>query len=373
MVRALRSRSALTTAAVALLAATVAGVSVAAAAQTHKRPRAGKRPAPIIFGIYPGGAAGTVGPAGRTIAEDPALRLTALEQLRGERPFVLHLYDAYTQPSDAGALPAWLASEIAAYTAAGFRIELVLRYRPAAPAGDVAGYADFVRSRVRQLGPDPGVTGLQVTNEANITGAPDAADGAYAGAKDALVRGVIAATDEAHRQGHTHLGIGFNWAYQRGRAEASFFSYLGTAGGRTFERSVDWVGVDAYPGTWGPKLAPGDLAGGVRAATIDAMRTLRRTLLPRAGLSKAALHVSESGFPTGPGRTEAMQQTVMRATVQAIADTRATYGVTDFRWFDLRDADSAGPSFESRYGITNDDYSPKAAFATYRDLIARLG
>jgi hypothetical protein len=187
------------------------------------------------------------------------------------------------------------------------------------------------------------------------------------------VRGVIAAKNEARRGGFGQLRIGFNWAYQRGPAEAAFFSSLGATGGRAFADAVDWVGVDAYPGTWGPELGPGGLTASVRAATIAAMKTLRERLLPRAGLSAAALHFSESGYPTGPGRTEAMQRTVMRATVQAIADTRETYGVTDYRWFDLRDADSGATSFESRYGITRDDYSPKAAFFTFRDLIARLG
>jgi hypothetical protein len=68
-----------------------------------------------------------------------------------------------------------------------------------------------------------------------------------------------------------------------------------------------------------------------------------------------------------------MQQTVLRAAVRAASAARAKYGVTDYRWFDLRDADTADPSFESHYGLTRDDYSPKPAFFTYRDLIARLG
>ena len=37
---------------------------------------------PLVFGIYPGGAAGTVGPAGQLQPEDPVKRLAALEQLR---------------------------------------------------------------------------------------------------------------------------------------------------------------------------------------------------------------------------------------------------------------------------------------------------
>ena len=329
---------------------------------------------PLVFGVYPGGAAGAVGPAGQTRPEVPEARRDALRRLRGGvRPFVLRLYESYTRPSDAAAVPPWLASEIAGYTADGFHVELVLAYRPADRSGDVAGFTDFVRARVRQLAGDPGVAILQVTNEANVPGAPDAADGAYPGARDALVRGVIAAKHEARRRGRPGLRIGFNWAYQRGAAEAAFFSSLRARGGRALAAAVDWVGVDAYPGTWGPALAGGDLASAVRSATLDAMRTLRRALLPRAGLSRARLHFSESGYPTGPGRSEARQQTVLRAAVETVVAARATYGVTDYRWFDLRDADTADSSFESHYGLVRDDYSPKPAFFTYRDLIARHG
>jgi hypothetical protein len=339
---------------------------------SSSRPRAATTP--LVFGVYPGGAAGTVGPAGETRPEVPEARRQALRQLRGgARPFVLHLYDSYTRPSDAAAVPPWLATQIADHTADGFHIELVLAYRPADPSGDVAGFTDFVRARVRQLAPNRRVVNLQVTNEANVAGAPNAADGAYPGARDALVRGVIAAKDEARRRGRGGLRIGFNWAYQRGAAEAAFFSSLRATGGRAFADAVDWVGVDAYPGTWGPALKAGDPAAAVRSATIDAMRTLRRKHLPRAGLSKARLHFSESGYPTGSGRSEAMQRTVLRAAVRAVAAARRSYGVTDYRWFDLRDAHTADPSFESHYGLTRDDYSPKPAFFTYRDLIARLG
>jgi hypothetical protein len=358
------------------LAAAALAVGPASAQPAHApRHDVSRMTAPLVFGIYPGGAAGTVGPAGQSRPEVPEARTQALRQLRGAgaRPFVLHLYESYTQPSDAAAVPPWLATQIDDYTADGFRIELVLAYRPAGPSGDVPGFTGFVRARVRQLAPNRRVTHVQVTNEANVAGAPNAADGAYPRVRDALVHGVIAAKDEARRAGRPDLQIGFNWAYQRGPAEPAFFTSLRTAGGRAFADAVDWVGVDAYPGTWGPALAAGHPASAVRTATFDALRTLRRTLLPAAGLSGARLHVSESGYPTGPGRSEAMQQTVLRAAVEAVAAARARYRVTDYRWFDLRDAATADPSFESHYGLTRDDYSPKPAFFAFRDLIARLG
>src|SRR6185436_4963554 len=144
--------------------------------------------APLVFGIYPGGAAGTVEPSGRARPEVPRARRQALRRLRGSdaRPFVLHLYDSYTRPSDAAAVPPRLASQIARYTADNFQVELVLAYRPDDRAGDVAGFTDFVRARVRQLASNPDIAHLQVTNEANVVEAPEAADGAYPDARMAL-------------------------------------------------------------------------------------------------------------------------------------------------------------------------------------------
>jgi hypothetical protein len=100
---------------------------------------------------------------------------------------------------------------------------------------------------------------------------------------------------------------------------------------------------------------------------------MRQRYIPLAGIpASVPLHVSENGYPTGPGRTDATQVTAMKAAIAAIESQRAKYNVTDYRWFDLRDADSTGDSFESRYGLLNDDYSPKAAFTVYRDLVASL-
>jgi hypothetical protein len=328
--------------------------------------------APLVFGIYPGGAAGTVGRPGRTRPEDASQRLRRLRELRGgARPFVLHLFDSFSRRADSASLPPWLAAEIDEYLSSGFQVELVLAYRPAAPEGDVAGFVEFVRKRVRELGPRAGVTGIQVTNEANVAAAPSAADGAYRGARAALVQGVVAAKAEARSGGFDQIGVGFNWAYQLGPAEAKFWASLGREGGKPFAEAVDWVGLDVYPGTWGPPLRSRLLARGARKATLDALWVLRSRFLPLAGLQKSRLHVSEAGYPTGPGRSPRKQVRVLRAVAKAVSDARREYGVTDFRWFDLRDADSSSPSFESRYGLVRDDYAPKPAFRSYRRIIAK--
>jgi hypothetical protein len=328
-----------------------------------------------VFGIYPGGAAGTVGPSGPVAPENPELRIAALKQLRPHgRPFVLHLYASYTGANGSSAADQ-LGQEIHEYGRAGFQTELVASYRPAdggTPA-DVQGFTEFVRDAVRSLGPVPGFVSLQVTNEANQGGSPNTSDGYYSGAEDALIAGVIAAKGQIRMSGFGHLKVGFNWAYATDPGQRAFWRYLGHHGGRRFAGDLDWVGLDAYPGTWGPPLGSRGLATETTHFMDGALHALRVTYMPLAGIPHTvALQVSETGYPTGPGRTDATQVAVMKAAVDAVYHARARYHVTGLRWFDLRDADSSSPSFEGQYGLMRDDYSPKPAFAAYRALITRL-
>lgn len=367
------------------LVALVLGASAGAAgagrvdrvAQVHhlsmsRSPRAPR----LVFGIYPGGAAGTVGPSGPVAPEDPAVRMAALERLRPPgRPFVVHLYASYTGASGWSA-EQQVGQEIDDYGRAGFQTELVASYRPAdggSPA-DVGGFTDFVREAVRSFGSVPGFVSLQVTNEANQGGSPNTSDGYYAGARDALIEGVIAAKGEARNDGSGHVKVGFNWAYATDGASRAFWRYLGHHGGQRFLDDLDWVGLDAYPGTWGPALGKRGLAAETTRFIDGALHATRATYMPLAGIPHTVpLQVSETGYPTGPGRPDAMQVTVMKAAVEAVYRARANYNITGLRWFDLRDADSSSSSFESQYGIMRDDYSPKPGFSAYRSLVARLG
>jgi hypothetical protein len=355
--------------AAALLALAVVGSAAQAAAG---RPTGSA----LIFGIYPGGGAGTVGPGGATTPENPSKRLAALQQLRvAGRPFVLHIYASYSglyslTPAEQ------VGRDLAQYTAAGFRVELVLTYRPADrnPARDVTGFADFVRSAVLAFGSNPGFVSLQVTNEANVRHAPSAADGYYAGAEDALIRGVIAAKAEARKNGFPQIAVGFNWAYSLRPGEAAFWRRLDQRGGMAFRASLDWVGLDVYPGTWGPRIPSGNLAAASRRMMLDSLSAMRSRFMPLARLPLTVpLHISENGYPTGPRRSEGMQAAVMRSAITTAAANRNRYHITDYRWFDLRDARSSGNNFESQYGLMHDDYTPKHAFGVYRNLVAALG
>src|SRR5205807_6587616 len=93
--------------------------------------------------------------------------------------------------------------------------------------------------------------------------------------------------------------------------------------------------------------------------------------LPKLEIPDAVpIHVEENGWPTGPGRSEEHQVEALRLMVGAVDEFRGTYGVTDYRWFDLRDHNSSSQNFQHHYGLLRDDYSAKPAFALYRTLVA---
>lgn len=340
----------------------------------HQRARA-SRAHRLRFGIYPGGGAGTIGPGATARPEDPAKRLAALRELRGPDQLVLHLYANYTGRHGPSA-EAEVGQEIGRYASERFEVELVLCYRPADGGSlrDVAGFARFVKGAVSSLGRNRRLGSLQITNEANAAGAADTTDGSYRHAPDALVAGVIAAQREIGELAISQIKIGFNWAYAADPAEATFWRYLHRHGGGAFVRAVDWVGLDAYPGTWGPPIDASDLRHGTATMMHAALHRLRRHYMPMAHLPRrVAIHISENGYPTGPGRTPAMQVTVMRASIATVEALHREYNITDYRWFDLRDAYSHGTSFENEYGLLYDNYAPKPALHVYRQLIARYG
>ncbi len=135
-------------------------------------------------------------------------------------------------------------------------------------------------------------------------------------------------------------------------------------------RAVDWVGLDAYPGTVFPPI---ELHGGYRDGIVAAISQLRECFMPIAGLGPGVpIHVEENGWPTGPGRSEASQEVALRAMVGAVHRFRGTYNVTDYRWFDLRDHNTSSSNFQQHYGLLRDDYTEKPAFAAYRELVRRF-
>jgi len=332
-------------------------------------PAPGRAPR-LRMGIGPNGPSGAAGVAVAPVPDNPRKTLAALARLRPRHaPLVLRLNRFFWSDGERG-LRHFLALS-RRYTSRGYLVEIQVRYHPTArQEGDIPAWTRWVRRVVRAFGPNRRVVGLQIANEVNLTFSPDSSDGAYRGAREALVQGVIAASDEARRRGFRQLTVGFNWYFQLPPAtEASFWEAI-RAGGPRFRRAVDWVGLDAYPGTFFPLSLPPARTG---EGMLAGLNTLRGCWLRRAGIPPSVpIHVEENGWPTGKGRPDADQAVAMRSMVGAVDRARRAYHVTDYRWFSLRDHRTSSPNFQHHYGILRDDYSPKPAFAVYRGLLARL-
>ena len=339
---------------------------VADTPETAPAPQPGAK---LRFGIYPGGPAGQLGPVPSGARRENQDKIFAsLAQLRPPRgPFAVHVYRAYLDDESQAKEEAQHRKLVDLYTSRGYAIEIVIRYRR---DNDVAGFAEFVRGVVRRFGSNSLVKGFQVTNEVNFAASADSSDGAYAGSRDALIQGVIAAKDEARARGYGHVQIGFNWVYRMDPAtERSFWEYLGTAGGERFVRSLDWVGLDAYPGFFVPPRTTPETTGDFM---VHAMSTLRKCSLPMAGIPDSVpIHIEENGYPTSPDRSYEDQAVAAGSMIDAVEAYARVYNVTDYFWFDLRDAETDNPNPQQQYGVMRDDYTPKPAFDVLRDRFAR--
>ena len=339
------------------------------------RPRGG--PA-VRFGIGPrlAGEAGS-SQTTPTVREDEGKRDAALRRLKGRKFLAVRLNRLFQADGRSGI--AEFKRMAAHYARLGLEVELQVRYHPLdRDDGHIGKWLRFVRSVVRAFGPNRSVTGLQITNEVNIDYSKNTSDGFYKRAVDALVEGVITAKRTSLKLGYRHQRIGFNYAFRSSGAQhatdAAFWRAVGRRGGARLRKATDWIGLDIYPGTFTPGvLLPVPIAD-FGDSFLEGVAQLRECYMPKAGFKRSTpLRIEETGYPTGPGRTEATQLRAVRELVRTAVAYRGTYGISDFRWFGLRDNNSAGPTFQSFFGLLDDDYVPKPGFAEYRRLIARYG
>jgi hypothetical protein len=232
----------------------------------------------------------------------------------------------------------------------------------------------YVRRVVDAFGANPRVIAMTITNEVNVSFSPNTSDGGFPRAEDALITGIEAAKSEAARRRFHQLRFGFTYAYRLVPAQdAAFFAYLKHHGGRRFGPAVDFVGLDFYPGTvFPPSMVAGDT---YRHELAQAAGTLRRCLMPRAGLGRRTqIWMTENGVPTGT-LTDKQQAAALTELVRAARDYGQTFGLTDYRWFNLRDsvASANGAPLFATDGLLRSDYRRKPAFAAYRRLVGRFG
>ena len=317
---------------------------------------------PLQFGVFPRGLAGAPGGVASGRRDDHQAIALALRQLGGDGPPLMpRMYVNW--------LGRWwnkvaLAQVKRAAEAAGPAHDLVLCYRDS--SGNVAAWTRFVDRVVREYGHQ--LAAIQVTGEANLTAIPDAADGAFPKAAEALVRGVLSAAQAKQAAGAT-AQIGFAAAVEATPDGNGFWSEVRSLGGEDFAAAADYAGIDMYPDVFGPRIELARLPG----AVTWILRTFREQTLPIAGIpASTPVRICENGWPTGPGRAETTQSLVLEAILRTVHGLRAELNITHWELFTLRDANSAKDSLFHRFGVLRDDYSPKPAFGMLRDLIAEL-
>jgi hypothetical protein len=296
----------------------------------------------------------------------------ALRALRALRPpgkeLVLRVNRLFEADGEAGIRR--FERTIDRYTRAGFDTELQVRYHPTVKqAGDIAAWTRYVRHVVDVFGPNRHLVAMTITNEINLAVSPNTSDGGYPRAEDALVQGIIAAHREAERRGFAWLRFGFTFAYRFNPVtDTAMFTGL-RRGGAAFRRALGFVGVDYYP-----ELYPGRTKA-IPAATLQMMGTMRRCFMRMAGLGPSVpIRITESGYDSTPGVvSDAQQHRALTQIVGAVRSAARTYGVTDYRWFNLRDNVSSSSGFAETSGLLTDSYVRKPSFAAYRGLVARYG
>jgi hypothetical protein len=328
---------------------------------------------PVRFGITPltAGSAGVsqLEPAPR----DPEAERAALEALRPPgKQLILRLNRMFMSDGIEGIRK--YARIVDRYARWGFDSELQVRYHPAAEdEGDMAAWRRFVRRSARILGKRESVRALSITNEANFSISPNTSDGSFEGVREAVVVGMIAADRTLRRHGRRDIELGFSFAWRFSpSSDRAFWEEIGERATPEFRKAVDYVGLQVYPHlVWPPFERPGVSAG---EEVAEALTLLRGCYMPKAGLGPGVdVWVSENGYATNLGRSAGEQQTELETTLESVHEYSGELGISDYRYFNLRDNNSDGPDLFDAVGVLEDDYDRKPAFSTLRDGIASFG
>lgn len=347
--------------AVAAVAAPVAGATVGTPQCTAPYGTLPSAPAgaPLTFGIYPGGFAGA--------GTDPAVPNNAvqieqaLRQLQGNKShFIVRGYTEYhNAPTDgdpAGTDPEYFDQ----YIHDGRSLDLVIEY--ASESGSIAGWKQFVHDQILRYGPLAAT--ISVTLEPNL-------DNTAIGRR-ALIEGVPYAKQVVQQAG-LRAQVGFSAVNFGVPFDLAFWTQIGNEAGQDFASSLDYVGVDLYAGAFwdvAPDGQPGDRADVI----TQALRMTRNCSLPLAGIDDSVpLRITENGWPVFDTRTEQQQADAFDTVIRTVNSLRGPLKILSYEEFALRDDTSFSDNLFDHLGLLHDDYTPKPAFRTYGQLIARLG
>ena len=323
----------------------------------------------IVFGIYPGGPAGSNSGLAAGKPDDPTKINEALDHLQGNdrrqllvrayMPFVAHdrKLGVKAAPSSAKQYSDY---DVSRQKISQRKLDLVLTFGDM--QGDIEAWSQFVRKAIRLNADRLGK--VQITEEPNLVHPPG--DGRFPQIAEAVVEGVIAAREEVQQSGLDVL-VGFN-AVQAYESVDPFWERLDACASDKFKQSLDYVGVDLFPDVFKPL---GDVT--MEEAVLYGLSSFRHQLEAIKLAASIPIHVTEHGWPTSLERSYDHQAKVLDETVRTIVKYQREFLVSHYEFFSLRDADSYNPGIFFQFGLLRDDYSPKPAFEVFRQLIAEFG
>lgn len=326
----------------------------------------------FVFGIYPGSAVGEGTSLLKGKPDDPQEILKTLDELQGKKSsFLVRSYIHYIGNGKIGNKTPLNPEQ---YAVNGRKLDLVLMFQT--EEEDLTGWKNIIRKTITDYGPSLG--SLQITEEANAQ--IPYMDGNFKNVRQALIDGVITAKKEIRRQ-NLEVSVGFNTT-PIFNPEDTFLKEIGKLATKSFYDSLDYVGLDFFPDVF-QSIEFKDL----KDAVAFVLKTFRKNLASAGITSNIPIHVTENGWSTGPNRSYKKQTKIIETIIRNIYTLKDELNITQYELFQLRDANSSFKSNEQlenendvdvlfgnyQFGIMKDDYTPKPAFETYRDLIEELG
>lgn len=329
----------------------------------------------FVFGIYPGSAVGEEPGLLKGKPDNPKHILKTLDNLQGTKSsFLVRSYIHYIGDGKTGNRTPVNPEQ---YAINGRKLDLVLMFQ--ADEEDLTGWKNIIREIIRKYGSHLG--SLQITEEANVKS--PYLDGNFKNVRQALVQGVITAKEEIRKQ-NLDIKVGFNSTPIFNPAD-TFWKEINELANESFYDSLDYVGFDFFPDVFQPiKFSA------LEGAVTHVLKKFREHDLATADIpSSVPIHITENGWSTGPNRPYEKQAKTIETVIRTIYALKDELNITHYEFFQLRDADSSGFKgdannnseyddaatllMEHQFGLLKDDYTPKPAFETYRQLIEELG
>jgi hypothetical protein len=317
----------------------------------------------FTFGIYPGSQLGTTSGMAGGSPDLPERIQAALDDLQGEHfALLVRCYIVYRGKEGA---PVFSVAQPHQYAIRGRQLDLVLCFQSLEE--DLQGWQEFITRTLEEYHPYLGK--IQITEEANVD--LPVLDGHFPNSRKALVEGIVLAGKILQDMG-LNIPVGFN-ATPDFNPNKKFWKEIAALAGPSFYQALGYVGLDFFPDVFRP-IPNSDQEGVLEEVIKNIVAYYRNTDLAQAGISpEIPLHITENGWPTSEGRSEAKQADRIETIVRVLYKFREEFKITHYELFGLRDADSRQADIFYHFGIMKDNYQPKTAFLRFKKLISELG